>query len=429
MAKINTDPSAGGRQCPEGLIRTYAKYTENSEASSDFHVWTCLALVASALGRNVYFPRGDWQLYPNLYMILIGESGLGRKSTTLRLGSKMLRKAMGEDINILSEKTTPEYMIDTMSKLSEEKGHAVVCMHASELSVLLGKTKLDDSFIKILTDLYDNPDDWSYGTIARGENKCKNVSITILGGSTPEWLKNSLPSDSLGGGFFSRLILVDRPPSGARIANPEDNVSDEDRIRFQNSIVHDIKIISRLKGRMYWTPEAKDMWTNWYESEEYSVPEDIPPFMRGYYGRKGDMLIKISMCTSASLRDNLEVHPEDFMFALELMNDNEEHLEHMISTMDMSESGRDIDHVFGIIEKYTRKEGEITRSHLMRLCSYKFNAWKLDTIVDSLKEQDRIEERMNPLKKRTPRTYRVKTDRDRHLEESDSNVHNQFDTV
>lgn len=403
MAIVKLSNFSEDRQCPEGILPEYLIYTDKHEAPRDFHLWTCLGLISVALGRDVYFPQGDWELFPNLYIILVGDSGITRKSTTLKIGVKMLREALDDDrLHIMSQKLSPEYFCHRLGKLTEENGKSEATIHASELSVLLGKTKLDDSFIKILTDLYDCPDYWDYGTIGRGEDICNNVFLTVLGGSTPEWLKNSLPEESLAGGFFSRLVLVHRQETGFRNPHPQDVFSLEKQ-KHRMNIINDLRIITRLKGPMRWDRDAKLMYEDWYW--DYNRPEDAPHFMKGYYGRKTDFLIKTAMLLSLSGRSDLLITPPDFLMAQQILAENEDHIHDLSRVMATTQSGQ----LLAKIRDMLKRNGVMAHSKLMQNVSHQINGEELRVIIETLEEEGKV---VTEIGKRGKKIYHYKEEKE-----------------
>ena len=71
--------------------------------------------------------------------------------------------------------------------------------------------------------------------------------------------------------------------------------------------------------------------------------------MRGYYGRKGDTVIKLAMIMSASKSDSFILESIDFTSALNLLNDNEQYLNQLASTMGQTEEGKQNNKVLEII--------------------------------------------------------------------------------
>ena len=91
-------------------LEKYLEYTEDQESPSIFHLWVGLSLISAVLGRRVWIDRGYYFLFPNLYVVLVAGSARARKSTALGIGVGLLKKA-GVDVNIISQKITPEAFI------------------------------------------------------------------------------------------------------------------------------------------------------------------------------------------------------------------------------------------------------------------------------------------------------------------------------
>ena len=108
----------------KGFIESYMAYTSGQESPTDFHYWTAVSTLSSAVGRNVWLDRGYYKLYPNHYVILVAGSALSRKSSAINIGIRILRKALerfkesGIDagaLSVLSAKMTPEALCRAMS--------------------------------------------------------------------------------------------------------------------------------------------------------------------------------------------------------------------------------------------------------------------------------------------------------------------------
>jgi len=371
------------RRCTDGFFVDYRAFTENQESPEDFHIWVAISMIASALSRNVWLDRGHYQLFPNLYVVLIAESANLHKSTAIRMGMKLLREVGQEKLNIFSQKTTPESLIKILSEIYENTKMSIGIIEASEFSVFLGNTKKDQSLIQLLTDLYDCPTYWDYTTIGRGKNVCNNVCINLLGGSTTEWMKSSLPEESMGGGFFSRLIPVYRIESGRKIAHPEDVIYTANGLAKEN-LLHDLQQIMNMQGPFTWTPKAKIMFSDWYM--DYNKPENAPPQLKGYYGRKGDMIIKLSMICSASHENSRMITERDFEFAMTLLNENENYMLKLTSVMGQTEEGDKIEKVLYQI----RRAGHLDLSSLQRKVSHQMNALTLKACLDTLVQSGQV---------------------------------------
>jgi len=367
------------RRCTDGLLRAYAEFTEGTESPGDFHIWTALSILSASIGRNVYLDRGFYKLYPNLYILLVGESALVRKSTAIGIGMGLLRGALGKDLCVLSQKVTPQAMIKFLNEQYEKRKVSNVLISSSEFAVFLGDGAKDQSVVQVLTDLYDCPDVWSYTTIGRGTEYCNNCYICLLAGSTPDWLKTSIPEESIGGGFLSRVLMVFREEGGPKNPFPEDSITPAKRILREN-IENDIAIISGIRGPFQWTPEAKKIFEIWYM--EYNKPEQAPKNMRGYFGRKGDIMIKLAMICSLSHEASKKITERDILFAKNILDENEKFMEQVVSIMGQSKEGSKIDKVLYLIRK--RGEAGVDHTTLQRSISHYLNSEELRMALNTL---------------------------------------------
>jgi hypothetical protein len=323
-----------GRKCKSGMLESYMTYAIHQESPQDFHLWVLISMIACALGRSTFVSMGMWSTYPNMYIILVGESAITHKSTAIKMGMTPLRDAL-PDLPFLGDYLTAQALTSALSEIGEEQGDSIGIIEGSELSVLLDNSKKDDVFIKRITDFWDSPSHRTFRTIGRGKEELKNVCINLLGGSTPKWLRSSIPEESLEGGFFSRLILVHRPPKGEKNSRPTINAEQREALEF---VKHDLAAIQQnMNGEFIVDDAAQQLFDEWYHTQNH--PEKAESFMRGYYGRKGDFIQKVSMCLSASYSDDMRITYEDMSLAMKLLNENEINAKQLIGYMGTTEQG------------------------------------------------------------------------------------------
>lgn len=381
MVKVRVDATLE-RCCPAGFIPTYLDYVGEQESPQDFHLWVAISCIATALGRDVYVDRKHWETYPNLYIILVGASALTHKSASIKIGTRLLAPALGEAYNPTSQKLSPEYLIHKLAQSYEELGKSEVFIKAGELANLLGQSRLDDSILKVLTDLWDSDDRWEYGTLSRGEETCYNLCLNMLAGSTVDWLKGSLPEESLTTGFFSRLVVVSRPFTGLKYPHLAGEGDDEERQRLEKDLIQDLKAISLIEGEFVWSEKAREMYEDWYC--DHNHPETKPKQLQGYYGRKGDFIIKICMIHSAGKSDKKVITEEDMMFSLRVLNENEQYLQGIVNFMGTSEEGKKRNIILDILKK---ERGWVSKSTIAQRTSHRYNAEERRMAFESLIEE------------------------------------------
>lgn len=390
MTKINLISSPTEFKCPDGIISEYLKFTEGHESPDDFHLWTVIGAIAMVLGRSVFYEKGVHRLYPNLYIVLVGESALTHKSTAMSLLLDPLKDNL-KTLDFLSQKITPQAMIHRMNKIYVKRKVSEIVIHASEMSVLLGRSNIDDTLLKILTDFWDCPKDASYETIGRGLEIVNNVCVNMLAGTTAQWLRNSVPADSLGGGFFSRIVFVHRPSTGRKVPFM-DELFDADRMIHLANVINDLKLIhAKLSGPMFWTNDARERFRKWYLYE--NKIERADEHLRGYLGRKGEMIIKLAIIHSASRELTSHIKLRDIQFGINILNENESHMSSLARELGQTDVGRKLMEVLDKIRNGNLPDGKtgITRTQLMNRVKHMMKAPELDDILYTLQQANNIE--------------------------------------
>ena len=83
----------------------YLHYTRDTEATATFHRWSAIVGIGAYLERNVWIQHGASQIYPNHYVMLLGESG-SRKSAAIKGFVRILKEAGYK--SLAAEKTSKE---------------------------------------------------------------------------------------------------------------------------------------------------------------------------------------------------------------------------------------------------------------------------------------------------------------------------------
>ena len=289
----------------------YLAYTSDSEVPTSFHRWSAIAGIGAILERNLYIPHGHSRIFPNPYLMLIGTAGT-RKSTAIKLMKSILVKAGYTTIS--AERTSKEkFLLDlaghdddapmgsgddilTKNLFGEDNEctHRPMFIGADEANDFFGIGNLE--FLSILGSLWD----WDGAPYANRIKTGKSVSIpnptiSILAGNTPTGFSLAFPSDILGQGFFSRLLLIYGEPNGVRITFP--------KTPDANETAHIVTSLQRIKsyhfGALDYTDTARALLEVIYKS---TVPISDLRF-DSYFNRRFTHLLKLCIiCAAANLR-------------------------------------------------------------------------------------------------------------------------------
>lgn len=292
----------------EDFFSSYLAYTDNTESPKIFHRWSAIAGIGAFLGRQYYLQHGHFTIYPNVYSMLIGSPGT-RKSTAIKLMRKILLEA--GYTTIAADKSTkekflldlagegdegalqtPEELLDQNLFGDSNASDAEMFIMADEFNDFFGNGNIE--FISLLGTL------WDYSGVYRNRIKngksvsIKNPTVSILGGNTPTGFSLAFPTEILGQGFFSRILLIYGEPNGKRIAFPISPDPEHTRIL--------IEFFRNIKAEVFGTatlhPVAQKLLERIYQ---YPPSLDDVRF-ESYATRRFTHLLKLCLIMSASER-------------------------------------------------------------------------------------------------------------------------------
>lgn len=331
------------------LIDVYLDYTRRHEAPEKFHFWTAISLIGATVGRRVELHRGYFKVYPGqIWVVVVAGAAWVRKSTSIGIGRNLLKRV--GDVTIVPAKSSPESFVDSLQlgSIAQPNGQVVqkdsqALIFSSELAAFLSKQAYTEALIPILTDLFDAPDDWEYKTRTHGATKLKNVCVTFLAASTPDWLADAIPPNAFGGGFISRIIFVyaDRTDR----SNPFPTEMDLDYAAEQE-LLQRLSLLGQVKGSATLTPEARAWFTAWYDT----VTKDEKKREEGYWGRRPDHLLRVALNVALG-RHSLEINMDDLMRAHLALEDVEANMDECFRFVGATAAGRNQQVVLKALER------------------------------------------------------------------------------
>lgn len=374
------------RRCSD-WISSYLRFTENSEPPLQYNTWTSLFLLGAALQRKV-FVQWEEKIYPNQYIILVGNSGATRKGVTLGKARRFL-----EDIPTIyretgSRVTKEQLVIDLAKSYTTYELHdtiyfqSAVSQIAPELSVFLGSK--DILLLSWLTDWYDCLPMWENRTKTAGIDVVENMCYNLLAGTAPDWLNSMIPNEAMGGGFTSRCMFVYEERKRKIVADPRPLPHEE--ALYEDLLKDLIHIHENLKGEFTVSPEFLHQYFQWYEDQEAQILDGYPPIkdnrFSGYIARRQTHCWKASMLFSVSRSDTLILEESDFFRARTMIEATEKKMPYVFGGRG---TGRYGEILYKILE-YIMERGEVKHSELLRQHKYDLDDYTLRLIVDNLKK-------------------------------------------
>jgi len=316
---------------PEDFFSSYLHYTSDAEPPAVFQRWCAIAGIGALLGRQFYFQHGFKTLYPNIYCMLIGSPGT-RKSTSIKLMRSFLTQA--GYTTIAAEKSTKEkFMLDLAGEGNpdevsvddildrnlfgngDDKPDSEMFIMADEFNDFFGNGNIE--FISLLGTLWDFTGTYR-NRIKNGKSvDIPNPTVSILGGNTPTGFSLAFPSDILGQGFFSRILLIHGEPNGKRIPFPPA----PDASSTQRIIEYLRQIKSTVFGPAQLTPAAKGLLSDIYIFD----PKVDDVRFASYSNRRFDHLLKLCLIVAAN-RLSSEITERDVVYANTILSHAEQYM-------------------------------------------------------------------------------------------------------
>lgn len=323
--------------------------TPKGEAPERFHFWTAVATIGGALRRRVYIDQGHYRYYPNFYVVLVGPPGLIKKSTTINVGSSLLRDV--PNVIIGADCSTWQSFVEEVAQAQDmfAEGAAVSDIMDQDFTVTCALTLTisefgtffdpdDRQMVNVLTELFDAKVGAAFRkrTKTQGEDNLMNPFVNILTGTTPDWIKDNFKGRFGGWGLSSRMIFLHCDEKERHIAFP-DELWRGSYDTTMKSFLHDLVEISTLQGVMQIAPAARMFYKRWYE--EHGVRQTAlnrhtyhDPWLAYYLARKADHVLKLALVLSVSRSSSLEISLEDLTEAVRRCDEIEIELSKVFST-------------------------------------------------------------------------------------------------
>lgn len=350
-------------------LRAYAEHTEYSEAPTEFHFWTGVSVLAGALRRQVWIEQRYFQWTPNFYIVLVGPPGIVTKSTSMRIGLKLLRELDGihmgpQSMTWQGLATALEEAADLVPFGDEYLQMSCITCDVSELGTFLRPE--DSRMMDVLVDLWDGQlTPWLHKLRTTEGITIQNPWINIVACTTPAWLRRNIPEEMIGGGLISRVVFVYGDKKRHLVPYPADLIEDEAFTERESQLIEDLQEIGSLKGAYVLSSEAKAWGGAWYEKHWTQRPEHMASErFEGYIGRKQTHMHKLAMVLAAAEGNELVIERAHLEFAHDMLVGIERDMIHVFEMIGTTPSAQHVHELLNFVHIYKSVE----KRELWRLC-------------------------------------------------------------
>lgn len=295
-------------------------FAPHTESPTQFMIWSAVSAVGAVLKNRIYFKHGTFTIYPNQYIILTSEPGIG-KGSSIHPAYKIVRE-LGLS-NIMSDRITAPKIIEKLA--AGQPGHVqningqigfktdhTATIVSTELQTLITSS---DWMLSFLCDMWDRGE-FNYETKTQGStNVVSGLCVSLIGACVPNYIRkiNKDIMATINGGFTARALFIFADDVSQRIPLPIDIESTQKGKKLIQDLKDDLTQISTLQGQVKFDFEAERYYIGLYKG--MNIKETDSDVVRHFKRRMHVHIIKLAMIFSAAHRDDLIINKIDIMNA------------------------------------------------------------------------------------------------------------------
>lgn len=360
----------------------WLQYTDGLPSPDNFITWAYRFLVSSALQRRVWMPPEHDKVFPNQYVCLVGDPGVG-KGGPIRAVASILNEHKLEDslndskltgdqltvarallekdvsnahddmvkgpdkaatdverpalIPVAADAVTYQALVQSMAHCyryinyiakepdgtSRQKiyGHSSQCFCLEEKASLFQKHTND--LINFLIQAWDCGESYEYRTKNKGRDRILRICVNMISGTTPDFMQSTFDDALVNQGYSARTIFVYGAKNRKSVFfRPE--LTDEQK-KYRAEISAHIKSLTRLYGQVRIDPTTISWLQKWKESDDAALQrgQGIKGKLIPYRARKNLHLMKTACANHFGESAEMYISQAEFEQALEELNAEE----------------------------------------------------------------------------------------------------------
>lgn len=376
------------------LFSLYRYICGKSEVPETYNFWGLVSLIAAAVEDRVWYQKFKHeQLYPNLFIMLVGPSGLG-KGVAL---SQLVRLAENStNINKWRGRVTAAHLIDHLGKTTtDEWGQQ--CLANPKLWLIMDELQNDispnpkmvEDFIFFMTEIYTASNyRIDTGTRTSGYVSIEKPIVNWLAGTTEADLRELMNTRLLRSGFTARCCFI----FGEYDFNKryEDIIYPDDYEEVFQHLCARIWMLQQLEGPLGITSTAKMELGLWYRTR----PSPDDELLYAAWKRNHDLILKFSTILCLSDGGELIIQHKHIIKAQAMLNVVNEHYSRMVEAAVETRTTKPTNQM----GKFLAEKGKIDHTSVLRYFRAKrgMNARQVKEAVNELMQDGCIKLEYGP---------------------------------
>jgi hypothetical protein len=362
------------------FISEFVEYArEFTACPTPFLEWSAILCLSSVAGRSHILRRGNWDVHPNLWILILGKSS-SYKSTGLATGRRLLREAL--PACLMGQEYSSEKLLDDLA----ENPHRLFTYDEAETFFKMLQQKYNPTLKSALMTLWR--DDWYTRKTKKGEVVIRDAYLCWGGATTPVQIANVMEGNEsdLLSGMLPRFCLIPYFGPESSIANPP-----PDNPAKRAALVARLSILAAQSGREYvYAPNALKAIESWQDRLGKRLG-DYDPLLGAFFRKMRDEHFHKLAILSAFERGSGTIELSDIEFVIPKLYEIEKNLPIALIHLTDTRAGR----LRERIKDFLSARVMVTRTELFRRFPQP-GGKVIDSILNDLESGGVIDVRMAP---------------------------------
>jgi hypothetical protein len=364
------------------------EFTDALPSPRIWRKWAGIFTLASAMERRMWIRTSIGNLYPNLYVMLVGPPGVGKTIMTSQARNFLFNLCDTDPtstsaLHLAAASETHASIVDALREANrrhigenmEMDSYNSLCVVSNELGTML--PEYNATMMSKLTDIYD-------GQPYSERRRTKELNFVIpapqinfLAATTPSFLVDSLPPGAWDQGFLSRTIVVFSTEMLYRDLFAQTTVQDQ----LGKELMLDLRHIFGLYGKLTFTEDAVTAIRNWDKAGRVPLPDH--PKLLHYNTRRAAHLLKLCMVSAISSSDKLQVGLEQVHEALDWLVEVEVNMPDIFKAMNTGGDSRAMEDVwYQIALLYMKEQKPVYEGRIVAYLAERIPAQNVARVLD-----------------------------------------------
>ena len=252
----------------------------STEASDTYHLVCFLTIMGIMLGKTVKIRMGR-KFYPNLFMVLVGRAGGGRKDTAVDLATDLM-EAVDPNVSLLTTLDSRQGFIKECYELFKDKQAEQkefdftfrFLVRFTELRMLIDTAaqKGTMSVVPTLCQIYDGKLPLKRAVAGDDRIQIDNYMGSMLAATSPGWMKN-IDLKDLESGLGRRVLFAPGDPKEPKPNPPSPNESMLNSLKMKlRSVIDNYRAAGETEIPL--STKAEKLWSEWYTEHQKKLQND-----------------------------------------------------------------------------------------------------------------------------------------------------------